>query len=85
MALPGVPLGLGLPQPFFGWLTNLLRQVNVGITPGTFAQLPSNPTIGMTAPVTDSNTNVWGANVAGGGANTVLCWWNGTHWTVVGK
>ena len=35
--------------------------------------------------VTDSNTNTLGATVAGGGANTVRVWYNGTNWTVIGK
>jgi hypothetical protein len=35
--------------------------------------------------VTDSNTDVWGATVAGGGALNVKVRYNGTNWTVVGK
>lgn len=50
-----------------------------------FASLPALPLVGMTYVVTDSNTNTWGANIAGGGSNTVLAWYNGTNWTVIGK
>jgi hypothetical protein len=53
-----------------------------------FAELPaagSTNADGMIAYVTDSTTAVWGATVAGGGANVVLVWSNGTNWTVVGK
>ena len=35
--------------------------------------------------VTDSNTAIWGATIAGGGANRVLAYCNGTNWTVAGK
>lgn len=51
----------------------------------TFATLPAIPALGMFGVVTDSNTNTWGASVAGGGADTVLVWYNGTNWTVYGK
>lgn len=50
-----------------------------------FSTLPATPTLGWIAVITDSNTNVWGANVAGGGANKILAWYNGTNWTVLGK
>lgn len=35
--------------------------------------------------ITDSSTATWGATIAGGGANPVLAWYNGTNWTVVGS
>lgn len=35
--------------------------------------------------VSDSNTNTWGANIAGSGANHVMAYCNGTNWTVMGK
>jgi hypothetical protein len=40
---------------------------------------------GASAYVTDSSTNVWGATIAGSGANNVLASCNGTNWTVAGK
>lgn len=46
---------------------------------------PSAATQGTTVFVTDSNTNVWGATIAGGGANKVLAFNNGVAWTVAGK
>lgn len=49
-----------------------------------FASLPT-PVEGMLVGVTDSNTNVWGAIVAAGGANHILAYYNGTNWTVAGK
>ena len=48
-----------------------------------FASLPT-AVAGMVAYVTDSNTATWGATAAGGGANKVLVWYNGTNWTVAG-
>lgn len=48
-----------------------------------FGSLPSG-VAGMIAYVTDSNTATWGATIAGGGANKVLAWYNGTNWTVAG-
>lgn len=42
------------------------------------------PTTGMLVPVNDATSSVWGASVIGGGANTVLAFYNGTSWTVSG-
>jgi len=50
----------------------------------TFTTLPNIPIVGMLRVISDSNTNVWGAVAAGGGANQVLVWYNGTNWTVAG-
>lgn len=50
-----------------------------------FANLPASPTAGMVRTITDSNTIVWGATIAGGGANTVLAFYDGTNWTVFAK
>lgn len=57
------------------------------LPPRTFAQLTtcSALVIGGYASVSDSNTNVWGANVAGGGANQIMAYCNGTNWTVAAK
>lgn len=65
-------------------LTALNASINTNQT--TFAALPA-PSVLLTGNVrcvTDSTVNTWGATVAGGGTNTVLCWCNGTHWTVIG-
>jgi hypothetical protein len=40
---------------------------------------------GSMQPVSDSNTNVWGATVAAGGPNFVMAFCNGAAWTVMGK
>lgn len=54
----------------------------VKIAPVTVANLPASPTEGMLVPVTDSNTSTFNAVIAGGGAQHVLAFYNGTNWTV---
>jgi hypothetical protein len=66
------------------WLSRLRDEVN-GPSLLTFATLPNPATVGQLAVVSDSNTNVWGTVIAGGGAFQVLAWWNGTAWSVVGS
>lgn len=53
------------------------------LAPTAFASLPTGAE-GSLACVTDSNTATWGATIAGGGANNVLAFFNGTNWTVAG-
>lgn len=49
-----------------------------------FASLPGSPVAGMIATINNSTVNAFGAVIAGGGGNTVLGWYNGTNWTVIG-
>ena len=51
----------------------------------TFANLPASPVEGMLYPVTDGSVATWGTTLAGGGANHVLAYYNGTNWTVAAK
>lgn len=51
----------------------------------TYASRPGSPIEGMLVSITDSNTATWGATIAGGGANHVLAYYNGTNWTVSAK
>ena len=55
--------------------------------PGLFASLPAcaGGTEGSIAPVTDSNTAVWGATISGLSTNHVLAYCDGTNWTVMAK
>lgn len=62
-------------------ISGVLPDVDVS----TYANLPSSPVEGMLRGVSDSNTAVWGATIAGGGANHVLAYYNGSAWTVSGK
>lgn len=75
----------GTLTPIWLRVLNTFRQsLQQQASPVLFKNLPSPPTTGMVFAITDSTVNTWGSTVAGGGANTVLCWWNGSHWTVVG-
>jgi hypothetical protein len=56
-----------------------------GVRPvgSTVANLPAAAgNTGMMATVTDANATTIGTTVAGGGANTVLVWSNGTNWRI---
>lgn len=48
-----------------------------------FADLPTGE-LGMMAIITDSDTTTWGDTIGGGGSDTVLAWFNGSDWTVIG-
>jgi hypothetical protein len=54
------------------------------VTGLTVATLPSSPTVGMIARVTNALAPTMGATVAGGGAAAALCWYNGANWSVIG-
>lgn len=55
----------------------------VQTTATTFAQLPNAVgSAGARALITDGSTATFGATVAGGGANIVPVWSNGTNWKV---
>ena len=56
---------------------------SVQTTPTTYAQLPTAVGIaGTRAFITDSSTATFAATVAGGGANIVPIYSNGTNWKV---
>jgi len=76
----------------FGWADVSLSRGAAGrvdttkafrMTPVAFTALPTAAE-GAIASVNDSNTASWGATIAGGGANKVLAYYNGTNWTVAG-
>jgi hypothetical protein len=54
------------------------------LTPVTYTELPGAPKVGMIACVMDSTARVIGTVVGGGGAYTVLAWYDGTRWLVFG-
>lgn len=60
-----------------------------GLTPVAFDDLPDAPKVGTIMCVNNSLTNTWGAVIAGGTLPatiyTVLAFYNGTNWTVIGK
>ena len=53
----------------------------------TYASLPaaSSTYEGTLVPISDSNSNTWGAAITASGANHVLAYCNGTAWTVAAK
>ena len=57
------------------------------IDPSAFGNLPGcgSGTQGTLKPVSDSNTDTWGATITGGGSNHVLAYCDGTNWTVAAK
>lgn len=61
-------------------LFKLLGEGAMFLKPVAFAALPATPAEGMIATITDSNTAVWGATIAGGGSNNVLGFYNGSNW-----
>jgi len=64
------------------WLTSV---AGAKIIPAVyaFAHLPAAAgNTGMMATVTDASATTIGTTVAGGGANTVLVWSNGSNWRI---
>lgn len=56
------------------------------LDPDTVANLPSPPATGRQAVVSDGASGLaWGDTVTGGGSTKYLVWYNGAHWTVMGK
>ena len=52
----------------------------------TVATLPSSPSLGQMAYVTDGTSGLaWGATATGGHSTYYVVGWNGANWTVVGK
>jgi hypothetical protein len=70
-------LGAGITTP----KTQLQVKVNAFATLATCDATSE----GAIAPVSDSNTIVWGATVAGSSTNHILAYCDGTNWTVAAK
>ena len=62
-------------------LTNLTASGTVKLGAYTVATLPT-PATGMTCYVTDANATTFASTVAGGGANVVPVFYNGTNWII---
>jgi hypothetical protein len=72
--------------PDAGQLSDSGVKIGAANGPVLFANLPVSPTVGLMYVVTDATTETWGASATqGGGAYTVLVWWNGANWRVAGK
>ena len=77
----------GTPEASFAlWMQALGAQAVRAIpTASTFAEIPIRTNYsGEVAWITDSDTDILGAVIAGGGAFTVLGLWDGTDWVVLG-
>lgn len=89
--LPLLQAGAPFVDPKTGALTEGGRRIILSLQAGfsfpskEYNNLPMDPTEGQLQAVSDSTTAVWGAVIAGGGANHVLAFFNGTAWTVAGK
>jgi hypothetical protein len=70
-----------LPIDILGSVVTLERLILLPSV--TFATLPTGMP-GMAATISDSTTTTWGATITGGGASTVMGFFNGTNWTVMG-
>lgn len=74
-----------IAQSMGGLADHLRGMVGVQTKPLAFADLPPNPKSGMIACIRDSTAGpAWGSVAAGGGSTTVLVWYNGTNWMVIG-
>lgn len=54
------------------------------LTPVAFASRPDQPAPGSLACINDSDVAGWGEIISGGGFNTVIAFYNGTQWKVLG-
>jgi len=73
-----------IAQSIFALAEHIEASTGYNIDPVAFAKLPATPIKGMIACITDSTVNTMGGIVAGGGSFSVLAWFNGTAWTVIG-
>lgn len=68
------------------WVNTDIYQIRgLTIQTSTYANRNTSAATGSLAVFTDSTTLTWGATISGGGANTVLAWYNGSNWTVFGR
>lgn len=54
------------------------------LTPVAFASLPASPAFGMIAAVNDANHHSWGDSISGGSGDSVIVWYDGADWRVMG-
>lgn len=57
----------------------------IQLSASAFAGLSSSPVAGMVSTINNSSVTAFGAVIGGTGATTVLGWYNGTNWTVIGS
>jgi hypothetical protein len=73
-----------MAQAVFALAHQIENSTGYALTPVAFNNLPAGAA-GMIASISDSTVNSWGATIAiGGGPFTVLAWYNGSAWKVIG-
>jgi hypothetical protein len=74
-----------MAQSVFALAEHIDQSTGYNLTPVTFADLPTRIGKGTIVCMTDSTVNTWGSAITvGGGTNTVLAFYDGTKWKVVG-
>lgn len=71
-----------MAQGFGALADQIANSTGYAMTPVTFLELPTPPAAGMIACITDSGVTT--GVVTPGGFHTVLVWFNGTNWKVIG-
>lgn len=71
-----------MAQAIFALAEHFGQSTGYALTPVEFDKLPVPPRLGMIACVSDSTVSAWGGVIAGGGANTVLAFFDGANWVV---
>lgn len=79
------PVNMTAGQSFSGSITDHVPVTANDAFGNTFARLPANPIVGYVRVVSDANVSVVGASVtSGGGGNSVLVWYSGAAWVIIG-
>lgn len=50
-----------------------------------FSEVPGSPAVGMVIRINNSSVDTYGGIADGAGALDVIAWYDGTHWSVMGK
>lgn len=73
-----------MAQAFSAIADLVANSTGYALSPVAFEKLPEAPKVGTIACVMDSGVAGWGQVVTPGGFHTVLVWYNGTGWKVIG-
>jgi len=73
-----------MAQAIFALAEHIGGATGAYMVPVKVAALPKPPAAGMVGCISDSTVKTWGSTIVGGGTFTVLGFYNGTNWTVIG-
>ena len=73
-----------MAQAFNALADTITHSKGSALTPTAFASLPVPAAAGMIMCINDSAVTGWGSVVTGGGFNSVIAWYNGADWKVIG-